>query len=167
MLYETGEDVLEPVVRDTLRELEAEVEDPKERGKEDGRVVDPTGRNAMLEIKGPKGTLRLRDVRQLFDWMNDANFKEGWTGKGILIVNAYHDTPLEQRVEPFPDPCIKSAERLELCLMTTSQLFRTLVVHQHGELDTNEFWDIVFNTNGVCSLPDVLTNGINGEQPNT
>jgi hypothetical protein len=48
LLYEQGEDVLEPIARDALRELGAEVIDPKQRGREDGRLIDPLGRNGML-----------------------------------------------------------------------------------------------------------------------
>ena len=159
MLYETGEDVLEPVVRDALRELKAEVEDPEVKGREDGRAVDLAGRNWMLEIKGPEGSLKLRDVRQLDHWVRDAIAREEWEGKGLLIVNAYHKTPLDQRGDPFPDNCVRTARSFGLCLITTSQLFRALVVHQREELDVNEFWDTLFNTNGACLLPDVLANG--------
>ncbi len=52
LLYEQGEDMLEPIVRDALRELGASVDDPKQRGREDGRLVDSFARNGMLEVKG-------------------------------------------------------------------------------------------------------------------
>jgi hypothetical protein len=164
MLYETGEDALEPVVREALRQLGAQVTDPPPRsGKEDGRLVSPAGDNGMLEIKGPQGPLKLRDVRQLDQWVRDAIAEEEWESKGLLIVNAYHKTPLADRGNPFPDNCIKAAKRFEICLMTTSQLFRALVVDQRGELDRDQFWATIFDTNGPCSLPDALANGIVAE----
>jgi len=59
MLHEQGEDILEPIVRDALRELSVGVEDAKTKGREDGRLTDPFGRKGMLEIKGRTGSLSL------------------------------------------------------------------------------------------------------------
>jgi hypothetical protein len=60
LLYEQGEEALEPVVRDVLRELGVEVEEPSTSGKEDGRFVAPNGQKGMLEIKGRAGHYDLR-----------------------------------------------------------------------------------------------------------
>jgi hypothetical protein len=156
ILYEQGEDVLEPLVRDALRELEAVVDDPPPRkGREDGRLVDPAGRNGMLEVKGRTGTLRLTDVRQLNQWVQDALVEEDWNSKGILIANLNLEGQPGQRGEIFPSNCIGAAERASICLMTTTQLFNALCSHQRGELDLIGFWDTTFNTNGVCQLPEL------------
>lgn len=157
MLYEQGEDVLEPVVRDALRELTDQVEDPQQRGREDGRLVDPAGRNYMLEIKGRTGTLRLGDVRQLNQWTADAIAEENWSGRGLLIANMHCSDPPDQRGDPFPPNCIQLAQRFDQCLLTTTQLFRALVAHQRGELDLEEFWETIFATRGVCQLPELHT----------
>jgi hypothetical protein len=155
LLYEQGEDGLEPVVRDALRELGAQVTDPGERGREDGRLVDPSGRNGMLEIKGKTKALGIRDVRQLDQWVRDAMAEEEWEGKGLLIANTYCGDPLEQRGEPFPQKSSRSAKRFGQCLLTTTQLFCALCSHQRGELDAEAFWDTIFETDGVCSLPEL------------
>jgi hypothetical protein len=155
LLYEQGEDGLEPVVRDALRELSAQVTDPEQPGREDGRLVDPSGRNGMLEIKGKTKALGIRDVRQLDQWVRDAMAEEEWEGKGLLIANTYCGDPLEQRKEPFPQRSSRLAKRFGQCLMTTTQLFRALCSHQRDELDVEAFWDAIFNINGVCSLPEL------------
>ena len=155
LLYGQGEDVLEPVVRDALQELGAQVQEPQNRGREDGRLVDPTGHNGMLEIKGRTGSLRLSDVRQLDQWVRDVIANEGWHSKGILITNTYCGDPPPRRGTPFPDNCIRTAEQFGICLMTTSQLFRALCDHQRNELDVGAFWNTIFDTSGVCPLPEL------------
>lgn len=156
LLYEQGIDGLEPVVRDALRELGATVEDPQPKAnREDGRLTAPTGQRAMLEIKGRTKSLNLGDVRQLDHWVRDALIHERLKSKGILIANMYCGHPPEIRENPFPKNCVESAETVNLCLMTTTQLFRALCSHQRRELDLEEFWSAIFNTDGVCPLPEL------------
>lgn len=155
LLYEQGENVLEPIVRDSLRILGAQVEDPHRRGREDGRLIDPSGRSGMLEIKGRGGTLRLSDVRELHDWVSDAVANEGWDGKGLLIANLFNNEPPSERRDIFPRNAVQTAERFDQCLMTTTQLFRALRSNQRGALDVQEFWDAIFGTVGICTLPEL------------
>jgi hypothetical protein len=109
----------------------------------------------MLEIKGRTKSLALKDVRQLYDWVGDALFEEDLESKGILIANMYCGQQPELRDNPFPDNCINKAEKFNLCLMTTTQLFRALCSYQRNELNVAEFWDTIFNTNGRCPLPEL------------
>lgn len=158
ILYEQGEDVLEPIVRDALRELAPNpnnVVDPEQRGREDGRILDLDSRNGMLEIKGRTGSLRVKDVRELDQWVRDAIAKEDWHSKGMLIFNGYCDEPPGKRNDPFPPNCLQTAQQFGQCLMTTTQLFRALCSHQRGELDTADFWKVVFGADGVCPLPEL------------
>ncbi|MEH2174497.1 hypothetical protein [Nostoc sp.] len=153
LLYEQGEAALEPVVRDVLRELDAQVDEPKQPGKEDGRLIDLKQRRGMLEIKGLTHQLKLREVRQLDQWVRDALIDEDWESKGILIVNAFRNEPLGNRGEPFPLNCIQAAKKSEQCLITTIQLYNALCALQRGELNLEIFWDTIFSTSGVFSLP--------------
>lgn len=155
LLYEQGKDALEPPVREALQELGAHVTPPQQPGHEDGRLIDPSGRNGMLEIKGRTGTLRLSDVRQLNQWVQDAVVEENWEGKGMLIANLDLDNPPDQRGEVFPSNCVQAAQRTNICLMTTTQLFNALCSHQRNELDIAVFWDTIFDTNGLCPLPEL------------
>lgn len=155
LLYEQGEAALEPVVRDALRQLGAQVDEPQQRGREDGRLIDPKQRRGMLEIKGLTHQLKLREVRQLDQWVRDAFMDEEWESKGILIANTFYNQPIGNRGEPFPPNCIQAAKKFHLCLMTTTQLFKALYALQRGELNLDLFWDALFSTSGVCPLPDI------------
>jgi hypothetical protein len=152
VLYERGEGALEPVVRDLLRELGAEVRDPTVRGQNDGTFSVPNAGNGVLEIKRRTGPIRLGDVRQLQQWVTDLIAEADWEGRGILVANAHCDLAPDARPDPFPDNCIRFAERMGLCLVTTTDLFGVLRQHQHGQLDLEEFWSKVMSTSGVAKL---------------
>jgi hypothetical protein len=156
LLYEQGVDGLEPVVRDALRELGAQVDDPSPKeNREDGRLIDPKGRKGMLEIKGRTKSIKLEDVRQLDQWVRDALLLENWESKGILIGNAYCGKPPEQRDLPFPTNCNDAAKVINQCLLTTTQLFNALCLNQNDKLDVADFWDAIFQADGLCSLPEL------------
>lgn len=152
LLYERSA-ALEILVRDAFRQLGAEVEErPSDR--EDGRLVDPFGRKAIFEIKGRSGPVKLSDIRQLQNWTSDAIADEGWEGKGILVVNAFADEPVENRGDPFPANSLKAAQRFDQSLLTSVQLFAALVSQQMGQFDPRPFWDAVFNAVGVVTIPE-------------
>jgi hypothetical protein len=167
LLYEQGEDALEPVVRDAFRELGASVFDPQARGREDGRLTDPSGRNCILEIKGRTHSLKQADVRELDQWVRDAVVGENLHSKGILVANTYCADPPMQRKEPYPDNCIRAAEQLGICLITTTQLFGALRRHQKGELDLAQFWNTIFDAEGACSLSELADEFTDITQSNT
>lgn len=153
LLYGQGDDFLEPLVRDALRELGAKVIDPVRRGEEDGRIIDPWDRKAVLEIKGRGKQIPLTDVRQLQDWVADS-VNDGWT-KGILIANAFRDQPPANRKNVYASNALENAARDSLALVTTTQLFLALHRKQAGELDLKVFWDILMTTAGPCKLPEL------------
>jgi len=155
ILYETGEEVLEPIVLDVLSELGASIQIPKTKGKEDGRIVDPSGREGTVEIKGRSGPLRIDDVRQAHQWVADRTAYEECPSKGILIANLCKDQHPLARSKVFPDNCVKAAENFCISLVTTTQLFHALMLHQKGDLDLAEFWNAVYEANGICQFPEL------------
>jgi hypothetical protein len=156
LLHEQGKEALEPVVRETLSQLGAEVQEPVKPGIEDGRIVDPGGRTAMLEIKGLTGQLRLEDVRQLDGWMRTA-IAEGWDGKGMIVANLKLSDAPPVRSDLVAPNAVAFAERVGICILTTPQLFEALRRQQDGELDAKSFWDVAFATSGLAALPDPKT----------
>ncbi len=154
LLYEQGEDVLEPVVRDALRGLGANVEDPGQKGREDGRLVDHLGRRGMLEVKGRSGSLRLSDVRELDNWVREAIANEKWQGKGLLIVNLQCDEDPRKRKDCIPPNCVEAARTFDIAIITTAQLFHALVLNQKGALDREAFWNRLFSAGGLSDLPE-------------
>jgi hypothetical protein len=154
LLFDHGEDGLEPIVRAALRLLGATVEDPVERGKADGRLTDPFGRRAILEVKGLTGSISRDDIRQLQDWWNEAVTNESFDGKGILIANTYRTVPPPERGRAFPEDCVGAAKRFHQSLVSTTQLFRALADLQAGRFDQKLFWDAVMQADGPATLPE-------------
>lgn len=153
LLYEQGEEILEPLVRDALRALGADVIDPERRGREDGRLRDPFGRKAVLEIKGRENQLPLKDVRQLQDWVSNLR-SEGWS-KGLLIANVFRNKHPAERSDIYGRNALESAVRDNITLMTTTQLFRALQCYQAGTLELQAFWDMLMCSAGSCMLPEL------------
>jgi hypothetical protein len=155
LLYEQGQDALEPVVRDALRELGAEVQDPQTKGREDGRLIDPQGRQAILEIKGRAGTLRAQDLRELDNWVRDAIAYDDWAGKGILVANLQCDLAPKERKNTIPANCVQLSRNYNISILSTTQIFHALAEYQGGKLNLNEFWNQILTANGPCILPDL------------
>jgi hypothetical protein len=157
LLHEHDE-ALEGLVYDALRKLGGVVRPPSRAGIEDGRLVDPSGREAMLEIKGNLGPLKVREVRQLYDWTRRAFFDEGWEGKGVIIANLKLDQPPVERTELYGSEALAAAERSGIAILTTSQLYEALRQNELSTLDSSAFWDEVLTASGPCSLPTVQPN---------
>ena len=151
LLYEKGKDVLEPVVRETLRALGARVEDPEAEGIEDGKLFRDEGR-AVLEIKGRSGPIKQDDVRQVVQWASDAKLKDGVEYKPLIIGNPHCDTPLEERREILAPNAAKYAANGGVAVITTVQLFEALRQKQAGTFAGARFWKTVFATSGVTEL---------------
>ena len=94
-------------------------------------------------------------MRQLDDWKRTAYFEESWGGKAFIVANLKLDLPPEERDEPFGAQALSTAERAEISILTTPQLYEALRLHQLGELDRDGFWDEVFRAHGRCDLPEM------------
>jgi hypothetical protein len=152
LLFEQGKDALEPVVREALTRLGATVSEPAVPGIEDGRVIDPHGRAAMLEIKGRRGQLKLEDVRQLDGWTRTAIAEEGWNGKGLLFANLKLEEPPDQRLDLVAPNALAFAQRVGIAIVTTAQVHEALRELETGTFDSEAFWDTLFSTNGSVAL---------------
>jgi hypothetical protein len=108
----------------------------------------------MLEIKGKGGQVGLEDVRQLSGWMQDALAEEGWQGKGILVANAKLRDPPADRVDLVGPNALTYARNIQVCIVTTGQLYEALRQDQNGSLDRDALWQTVFETEGLAALPE-------------
>jgi len=143
---------LEEIVHRTLEGLGATVE-PEEPGGHDGRITGPTGRKAVLEIKGTRRTISLDNQRQLADWVARQVAKGTAFEKGILFGNPHCDLPLEQRTDPpFAEEAVVNAQRDDQSLITTRQLFLALKDFKAGKLKSQVFWNALFDGRGVVQL---------------
>ena len=153
LLYEQGKEVLEPIVREALVALGAEVQPPTREGVEDGRLTMPAGMRGMLEIKGKRGQLKVDDVRQLDDWMRTALAEEDWDGKGIVVANLKLDQRPDERADVIAPQALRFAERTGIAVVLTTQLHAALVALQEGKFDSDAFWNSVATASGVVEWP--------------
>jgi hypothetical protein len=151
LLYEKGKDVLEPVVRETLRTLGARVDDPEAEGIEDGKLFRDEGL-AVLEIKGRNGPIKQDDVRQVVQWASDAQLKDGVRYTPLIVGNPHCDTPLEERGEILAPNAADYARNGNVAVVTTAQLFEALRQQQAGTFNESRFWATVFETSGAAQL---------------
>lgn len=159
LLYER-EFELEPVVRNILQKLGAIVEEPIEKNKEDGWVtVKAAGQTyeGVLEIKSTKSDQFGEDGRkQLLDWIDRGRTQRGKNYKGIFIGNSAVKKAPDQRPDPFSDSWKKAAPLSQIAAITTVQLYRAYELHCEGQLNVDEFWRLLFTTNGVFDLSTLL-----------
>jgi hypothetical protein len=71
------------------------------------------------------------------------------------VAGRNREASASQHAGPVPDNCVRLSERFGYCLVTTSQVFNALRAHQRGELDVEGFWQTIFDTSGVCPLPEL------------
>ncbi len=164
LLFETGEDILEPIVREALGILGGKVTPPKVKGKDDGRVIDPKDRQYTLEIKGHNQSLRLEDVRQIHQWVSDIRDEEDLETKGLLIANLDITNPPGNRVNLFPDNCVRTARNRNIVLVSTTQIYYALIQQQEGNFSQDAFWDKIYNEVGVSTLPDLVAINPDGKE---
>lgn len=82
---------------------------------------------AVVEVKGLTGSANERNIGQLLKWQGEYLSDHGKAAKGILLVNAYRDVPLAERLNPehspaFPDGVSKIAAKNQQALITGIQL---------------------------------------------
>ncbi|PWC05127.1 hypothetical protein [Agromyces badenianii] len=113
---------LELRVADVMRLLGAVVSE-QEPGRADLHV-EFDGRPAVLEVKGRTGSAAEKDAAQLEKWVAAALETSGTAPKGILVVNAWRELPLDERTQTdFPAQMIPYSTAREHALVTGLELF--------------------------------------------
>jgi len=152
LLYERGEP-LEKAVRQILRGLGADVEDPKQPGREDGWVtVQVAGETleGVLEVKSTRNPqFGEQGLRQLLDWINRGVELRQKKYKGIFVGSNSVDEPIYERRRAFSDSWMKSAELHEIVAIKAEDLYVVHVLNASGRLESEEFWRRLFGTGGV------------------
>lgn len=139
---------LELEVREVLQLLGGTVTEP-EPGRDDWRVSFGTAR-AVVEVKGVVKSAAEKHAAQLEKWVATALEESGEAPKGLLVVNTWRETPLDERTEAdFPDQMLKYCIGREHCLVTGLQMF---VIREEIEADPSraEYWrKALLDTAGV------------------
>lgn len=153
LLVSTGTE-LELLVASILKDLGYEVEMP--HNNRDDIIIKYKGLVAVLEIKGVKGSGAEKHAAQLMKWVNTFHAKNEIEPKGILIVNGFKDTPIEERLEKvFPDQMLPYCKRMEICLLTTQQLLEIIMLFRLGKINLEKIHKELFATIGEFDLDNL------------
>ena len=148
-----GDLALEEEVREALRQLGAEVEDPVEPNKEDGwiSVRLPDQRlQGVLEIKSTQRAVFGEDgLKQLLEWRNRGLSLRGIEYKGIFVGNSAFGRPPSDRPDPFGANFRKMATMHDLVALTTATLLAELTRVVDEGVPHENFWRTLFATRGV------------------
>ncbi len=163
LLY-AGEMELEPVVWNMLEKLGANVEKPKNPGKEDGWVSVEIGNakyKGVLEIESTtKNQFSEKGIEQLAKWKDRGIRLRHEKYKGIFIGNSCRNRPPKGRPCPFADDWCKTANISAICVLTTADLYRLYELQWCEKFNANNFWSDVFQTNGILNIDKHLSGAI-------
>ncbi len=143
--------VLQNVVKDVLNYLGLNSNDGTQ-GRED--IIFIYNKNHfVIEVKGSKKSASYDNIKQLHSHMVQYEEDEQEKSKGILIINAWRELPIENRNTPdtliFPTQIDKSVKIWGIALLTTQQLFVAYCQKLENKFNTEEFVKKLFNTVGA------------------
>jgi hypothetical protein len=139
---------LEAVVAGVLRELGFEVQEPPPN--RDDLIIKYADKVAVVEVKGKTKSAAEKDAAQLEKWVSAYYEKLGVIPKGVLIVNAFNETPLHGRTEPaFPEQMLGYSKGRNHCLITGIQLLGLYLECKNNPERRQSLIDSLFSTAGV------------------
>lgn len=141
---------LQSTVKDVLNEIGISARDGK-MGREDV-IFELDDKTFVSEVKGLKKSAAERHLNQLNSKKSQYEFELKKKTKGILIVNAWRELPLENRDSNdnpiFPDQMMDVTKMWEFSLLTTQQLFVAYCKHLEGNFKRDEFISKLYETIG-------------------
>lgn len=138
---------LEQIIQKIISDVGGEVKNPENN--RDDLIITFDDKVAVVEIKGVKKSAAEHHAAQLEKWVSIYFGDNGVQPKGILIVNAYKEEPLDERNgESFPKQMLPYSEQREHCLITGIQLFCLYYDYKKGNISNAEFFSKLFNTVG-------------------
>jgi len=133
--------VLQNTVKEVLKCIGIDAKDGK-NNREDITFVWEK-KHFVSEVKGLSKSAGEKDVSQLVSKKIQYEEENLIQAKGILIVNAWKDKPLEQRntsnVQIFPEQMMKLTQLRKVALLTTQQLFVAYCQKLENRFDINSF----------------------------
>jgi hypothetical protein len=147
LIFSTGSD-LELIVEEVLKEIGYSVKQALEN--RDDLILSYNEQVAVIEIKGVKGSAAEKYAAQLMKWVSTYHAENEINPKGILIVNAFKDKPLKDRIEEaFPNQMLAYNKQQRFCLITTIQLLELYLDFKDGILTFEKVNKLLFTTVGV------------------
>jgi hypothetical protein len=140
----------QPLVDEVQRAFEAFgcLAEPPEPGRDD-LIIHCGERTGVVEVKGVGKSAAESHAAQLEKWVSSHLERSGKPAKGILVVNAFKDTPIGQRTMPaFPDQMLEYSTRRQHALVTGLQLLAALIHVERGTLTAESVVERLFQTDG-------------------
>jgi hypothetical protein len=141
LLYETGKP-LENIIKKALEFIGISVIKPKYTKAD--HCIFHSNLVYLIEAKGKKDSINVRDVRQLTDHVSDWECSKQSSDphcKGVFIGNPWREIEPKNRNEPpFTPDAIRHANNSNLVLLTTIFLYEIVSAKLAGKkIDTNRF----------------------------
>jgi hypothetical protein len=117
-------------------------------------VLEYKGATYLIECKGVGKSIARSHVVQLLGYLSKFEENEGCCGKGILLGNAWKDTPLDERSrkESFPPNVIDMATANGISLVSSVGFFNVFCRVLAGELAGEAVLDCITNAVGVVDF---------------
>jgi hypothetical protein len=119
-------------------------------------IIEHKNKEILVEVKGRNRSIDKDDLGQLVIDIG-RHFQE--TGKpisGLFIGNGWRNLPLDKRETKqtltFPNEIIEASLANNLGLLSGYELFNAYCKILNGELKTDEFLDLIFNTKGPIRI---------------
>lgn len=154
-LFCADADILEKSVKKIFAEIGFTIE-KTEPGRDD-LILKFEDKVYVGEVKGVKGSGAEKHAAQLEKWVSDYIINNGIHPKGILIVNAFKDTPLDERnTDAFPHQMLKHSKQRELCLISGIQLLNLYLHFKFKNLEAVKIAQLLYETIGVFNYEPLL-----------
>ena len=152
-LFTSSGDELENEVKNIFKAIGFELLETKQN-RED-LILKYNEKIAVVEVKGVNKSAGEKHAAQLEKWVSNYLEDNEVRPKGILVVNSFKDTPINERNEPtFPDQMIKYSTQREHCLLTTLQLIALYYSIIDGPDKKENIINSIFSTIGIYSYED-------------
>lgn len=116
----------------------------------DDLIVKIDDKIGVVEIKGVKKSAAEKHAVQLQKWVTNYHLEMNVNPKGILVVNTFYDTPLNDRIgnDNFPDQMMAYVHQMNHCVLTSLQLLYIYLDFLEGKIKLTEITKMFFETIG-------------------
>jgi hypothetical protein len=141
-------EVLEHAVRDALGELGLIVKPgPPKRA---DFIATWKGQTFVIEVQGVKKSAKEDHVRSLMMWAAETGIELKKDPKGLLVVNAFRDTPPPERTQnPWPPNVVGKTTQQQFCALSGLQLLGLLFEARVRPERRDDLVQLLLDTSGV------------------
>ncbi len=156
LLFTQG-DQLRKSVAYAFKKLGFNVKIPEEKEPIEDMEISLGDYEAIVEVKGKAAHATLTDLRQLLQYyINKREFAKRTRIKAIFVVNHYCHTDLEQRKDPYVKEALELAEKYNICLLTTQDLYEMIGRYIQGEVTVHKIQEMIMKRKGYSTTPNNL-----------